>query len=109
MSILANGPGGGFRLAPAYENLLSTLPYGDQRMALRLENRNAKLRRRDFLAFGERFGLRRAAIEEILDRLCDRALPWIGRLGEIGFDSRATSFLQRTLKSRRDELGARKA
>ncbi|HSP79638.1 MAG TPA: HipA domain-containing protein [Myxococcaceae bacterium] len=104
VSILADGPAGGFRLSPAYD-LLSTLPYGDQRMALKFEGRDDNLRRSHFLAFGARFGVKEVATAKMLDELCDRAVPWLGRLEEIGLDARRTAHLRRTLEKRREDLG----
>lgn len=74
-------------------------------MALKFEGRDDNLRRRDFIAFGERFGVRGAAVEAMLDRLCADALPWVGRVGEIGLDARKTSSLQRTMRKRLVDLG----
>jgi serine/threonine-protein kinase HipA len=59
-------------LTPAYD-LLSTLPYGDGKLALQLEGRDERLSRRHFTSFGERVGLRTAAVTQMLDRLCERA------------------------------------
>lgn len=96
------------RLAPAYD-LLSTLPYGDDRMALKLEGRDTRFRRSHFVAFGERVGVRAAATERMLDtlverlarRLADRTKPG---LDSIGFDTRVTQHLERTITQRCEEL-----
>ncbi|RKH54463.1 type II toxin-antitoxin system HipA family toxin [Corallococcus sp. AB050B] len=105
VSILADGPGGGFRLSPAYD-LLTTVPYGDHRMALQFEGRDDNLRRAHFIAFGERYGVNAKAIGTLLDQLCTRAEPWLERLEEIGFDAHRTDFLRRTMRKRLDELRA---
>ncbi|MGE6756813.1 type II toxin-antitoxin system HipA family toxin [Corallococcus interemptor] len=105
VSILADGPGGGFRLSPAYD-LLTTLPYGDHRMALKFEGRDDNLRRAHFIAFGERYGVNAKAVSVMLDKLCASAEPWLERLEEIGFDARKTDFLRRTMHKRLGELRA---
>jgi serine/threonine-protein kinase HipA len=104
VSILANGPAGGFRFSPAYD-LLTTLPYGDRRMALKFEGRDDNLRRSGFVAFGERFGVKPAATHRILDELCDRVGPWIARLEEVRFEPRKTRHLRDIMEKRREDLG----
>ncbi|RKI04027.1 type II toxin-antitoxin system HipA family toxin [Corallococcus sp. AB038B] len=105
VSILADGPDDGFRLSPAYD-LLTTLPYGDQRMALKFEGRDDNLRRAYFIAFGERYGVNAKAVSAMLDKMCVSAEPWLERLEEIGFDTRGTTFLRRTMHKRLGELRA---
>lgn len=105
VSLLADGPQGGFRLAPAYD-LLSTLPYGDQRMALRMDGRDDNLRRPHFLGFGARFGVREAATERMLDDLCRRASRWVPRLEEIGLTEKKTAHLRSTMEKRMRDLAA---
>ncbi|RKI38540.1 type II toxin-antitoxin system HipA family toxin [Corallococcus sp. AB004] len=105
VSIFAEGPRGGFRLSPAYD-LLTTLPYGDHRMALQFEGRDDNFRRAHFIAFGERYGVKAKAISTLLDQLCTSAEPWLERLEEIGFDARRTDFLRRTMHKRLQELRA---
>ncbi len=93
-------------VTPAYD-LLSTLPYPalDQRMALKLDGKDANLRR-PFIcgAFGS-LGLPEKATNAILDRICDSSLPWVDRLAEIGFDNRTNSKLRREILRRREHLG----
>lgn len=103
VSILADGPAGGFRLSPAYD-LLSSLPYGDRRMALMIDGRDVNLKRSHFLSFGRRFGVNEAAIARMLDELCRTAQPWIARLEEIGFDDRRTRSLRETMTKRLEDL-----
>lgn len=91
-------------MTPAYD-LLSTLPYGDQRMALQFEGRNDNFRRRYFAEFGERFGLPKAITASILEELCAKSLPWIGRLEEIGLDEKRTRHLRTVMTKRRRDLG----
>jgi serine/threonine-protein kinase HipA len=96
------------RLAPAYD-LLTTLPYGDDTMALPLEGRDTRLGRADFVAFGERAGVRRAATERMLSNLVSRLRRRLAAtdrpdLGAIGFDAKATRHLERTMQARCDAL-----
>lgn len=103
VSLLADGPRSGFRLSPAYD-LLSTLPYGDTRMALPFEGRDDNFRRAHFVAFGTRFGVKPPATERMLDLLCEKAGPWLERLDEIGLEPRQTAHLRRTMAKRIEQL-----
>ncbi|MEZ6014950.1 MAG: type II toxin-antitoxin system HipA family toxin [Planctomycetota bacterium] len=96
------------RLAPVY-NLLSTLPYGDDRMALKIEGRDKRLQRKDFVAFGERVGVRGVATERMLSTLVKRVGRRLGdaakpALASIGLDERATRHLERTIEERLSAL-----
>lgn len=92
-----------FELSPAYD-LLSTWPYGDTNMALQMDGKDRNLKRREFLAFGVREGVGAKAIISALDRICDVAPTWIGRLGEIELDDKKTSQLAREMRIRREHL-----
>lgn len=91
------------QLSPAYD-LLSTRPYGDQTLAMEFEGRKDNVKRRDFIAFGERGGVRRAAVEARLDRLCAEAKPFAKRFGELGYDTRRTRQLTSLFDKRLREL-----
>lgn len=90
-------------LSPAYD-LLSTLPYGDERMALGLEGRDTKLAASHFIAFGERVGVRAAATTRMLAKLVAELRPAVGRLGEIGLADKVRRHLERTMVGRLDAL-----
>ncbi len=97
------------RLAPAYD-LLSTLPYGDDAMALALEGRDKRWRRADLVAFGERVGVRAAATERMLKTLVERLRRRLGDSGKrgldtIGLDARRTRHLEKVITERSDALG----
>lgn len=98
-----DGPTEDLTLTPAYD-LLSTLPYGDRRMALKLEGRDDDLAGRWFLPFGERLGVRPAAVRKMCAELHELSEPWIDRVPEIGLDDRRTSDLQRVMRQRRQQL-----
>lgn len=92
-------------LTPAYD-LLTTLAYRglDRRMAIRLDGKDDNFRRPDFVAFGERHGVRAAATEAMLDALLKKCAPWIGRLGEIGWTDADLKRVDREMTSRRESL-----
>ncbi len=94
---------GRVELTPAYD-LLSTLPYGDTRMALKLDGKDDNLERAAWLAFGERHGVRRAAAAAMLDEIVESSRPYLARLGELGFDAKKTASLKRTLAKRLDDV-----
>lgn len=96
-------PGGRIELAPAYD-LLSTLPYGDRKMALALEGRDDNLRRSHFVKLGERLALRRSVVEGMLDALAAAAAPFVDQLPAIGLSPRKTADLARLMRKRLAEL-----
>lgn len=97
---------GRVRLTPIYD-LLSTLPYGDESLALELEGRDKRFRAKDFIAFGERIGLRSAATRRMLDTLIKGVGPHLERLNEIGLSERSTRHAQRVIAEQLGMLGAR--
>lgn len=92
-------------LTPCYD-LLSTLPYGDRTLALAMEGRDARIKRSHFVLLGERLGIRKVAVESMLDAMCKRAVSYVGRLSEIGLEPKAQSQLARTMEERMGELSA---
>jgi serine/threonine-protein kinase HipA len=88
-NVSVSATSGLLQLSPVYD-VLCTQPYGDQALALLLEGRDNNVTRRDFIALGERAGVRKAAIEARLDRLLALAKPFGARLGELGFGARLT-------------------
>lgn len=97
--------GDAVRLSPGYD-LLSTLPYTflDRHMALKLQGKDDNLRKGDFVDFGQLYGIPERATLKMIDTLCDHAEPWVGRVGEIGFDDQATSALQEEIAQRISRL-----
>jgi serine/threonine-protein kinase HipA len=90
-------------LTPAYD-VLSTAPYGDMRMALKMDGRDANLRRRSFVTMGERFKIAKAATTAMLDEVLDATGPALQQLEAIGFDAKTTKKVERALARRRDDL-----
>ena len=90
-------------LTPAYD-LLSTLPYGDNRMALKFEGRDDNITRSDFLNFGKRHGVRRRVVESILDDLCEGSMKWVPALEEIGFHDTIRKHLAAVMTKRCEDL-----
>lgn len=103
VSVLRDPASGRVVPTPAYD-LLSTLPYGDDRMALAMEGRDRNLRRRDFVAFGERLGVRPAATCALLDEVVAGLAPFVKGLERIGFDAKPAAHLRRTMTKRLDAL-----
>ncbi|WP_228833831.1 HipA domain-containing protein [Nocardia farcinica] len=106
LSIL-RAPSGIWEVTPAYD-LLTTQPYLSWKdpMALALYGRNARLGHRWWMEAAERLGVPRRALARSLDRISEAAQPWIGRLGEIGFDEASTRRLAELIEQRRQELSA---
>lgn len=90
-------------LSPVYD-MLCTLVYGDQHLALTLDGNDEELGRADFFRLARGFGVRELAVKNRLDEMLARAEPWLERLGEIGFDSLMTERLAGALKVRHASL-----
>lgn len=99
ISILTSPITGRTELTPAYD-LLSTLPYGDNRMALKFEGRDDNLKRSNFINFGERYGVRKIVIESMLDELCEGVTKRIPDIEEIGFAAKTEKHLVAVMKKR---------
>jgi len=103
ISLRTNPDNGWIEPSPAYD-LLSTWPYGDRHMALKVDGRDARLTGKAFIDFGERFGVAAKATRRILEELCSNSGAWIPRVNEIGFDKKKTESLKRLIEERRSEL-----
>lgn len=90
-------------VSPAYD-LLSTLPYGDQHMAISLNGRDQSWRRKDFVWLADRCGVAPALVEQTLDRLLVRAAPWFERTAEAGLSPKQTAHLTNTIRNRAMDL-----
>ncbi len=86
-------------MTPAYD-LLTTLPYGDSRMALQFEGRSDNFKRAYFVDFGERYGVNRAMTQSILDEVCSQSQCWVDRVGEIGLAAKKTAQLKSLMRKR---------
>ena len=100
LSIL-RAPTGVWSVAPIYD-VLCTLPYGDNSMALPVDGATRRLRARHWLAFAETIGLPRRAAESA-HRVALRAASGID-LAAQGFAGSPLRGAQRELRLRRAEL-----
>jgi serine/threonine-protein kinase HipA len=97
-------PDGEWRASPAYD-LLTTIPYGDHTMALRLQDKlDESIGRADFVELGELVGVRPRATERMLDDLVERVDTWIDDLDLLPFDERTRHTLRRAIEYRRARL-----
>ena len=94
-----NEPDGVWSVTPAYD-LLSTLPYGDDRMALPFEGRDMKITGSMFRGFAELYGLRPRVMTRILDDIGSGVGSLLPSLGDIGLDDRATARLRSAISDR---------
>ena len=103
VGVLESSPGI-WTLSPIYD-MLSTLAHdGEQPLALTLNGRDEELTRTDFVALAQTFGIREAAVLRRLDLMLVKALPWLDRLGEIGFEPLVTERLGGALRERHAAL-----
>jgi serine/threonine-protein kinase HipA len=93
------------KLSPGYD-LLSTLPYHElqTRMALPLEGKEDNFRSRDFVEFGQRFGVPKDSTLHVIKDLCSKAEPWLSRFHEIGFEEAVTDKLKKEIAKRMEHL-----
>jgi serine/threonine-protein kinase HipA len=95
---------GEWRVSPAYD-VLTTHPYGDHTMALRLGGKvDESIGRDDFVALGEQVGVRPRAAERVLDDLVRAVDGWLQDLATLPFDDRRIVKLRRAITYRRDRL-----
>lgn len=104
ISLLRTFQSGEVELSPAYD-LLSTLPYGDRKMALRMNGRDDEFTKKDFIAFGEMFGVRERAVRSMIDKLATRISTWIPRLDDAGFQSKKARDIAKTFQDRVSKVG----
>ncbi|MCO6429776.1 MAG: HipA domain-containing protein [Deltaproteobacteria bacterium] len=91
------------KLSPYYD-LLSTLPYGDQKMALKLEGRDANIKLNDFCAFGQAFDIPAKAVVNAISSICQKSRPFLDRVHEIGFNKNQTQHLVKAMVERINHL-----
>jgi serine/threonine-protein kinase HipA len=80
-------------LTPAYD-LISTVPYGDEEMALHLEGKKSNIKRKDLIAFAKRVKIPPSATVSLLDKLLRNTEKCLERYGEIGLCERKTKYLK---------------
>lgn len=90
-------------LSPAYD-LLSTIPYGDQTMALHFEGKKTNLRTKDFIAFGKRCGIREEVTKRILNKISKTVGQNIDKINHIGLEEKKVKFLKESVSKRVKEF-----
>lgn len=99
ISLFMSPTDGTVALTPAYD-LICTLIYGDQKMALRMDAKDSNLKRQDFIGFALRFGLNPNAIEVLLDELLHRFHIHHGSLFSIPATENRLNFLAQEIARR---------
>lgn len=87
------------RLTPAYD-LLSTLPYGDQALALHIEGKKDNLNRKMFYQFGAPFGVNSKVIDSFIEQIRSVVTGSLNDLPRIGFKQKKTIHLSQTIEKR---------
>lgn len=105
LSMLANEDQSEWRISPAYD-LPSTVPYGDNTLALSLEGARKGVSRKKALAFAATLALPERAAIRSLDRLLDKTAEALGDVGKLGvpYPSHQLRTWQRELDYRRKIL-----
>lgn len=96
---------GEWRVAPIYD-IPSTLPFGDQTMAVPLAGRVDGLTRKAFQTFGDSIGLRPRAVEAAINAVLTATEPLLDDLrgGALGLNENLTRTVVRQLTRRRQDL-----
>lgn len=92
-----------FTVSPIYD-MLCTLAYGDQVLALKLNGKDEELSRGDLLDVCRELQIPESAFSARLDAMIARSRPWLERLAEIGFDPLLTERLYGGLVERAEAL-----
>jgi len=103
VSLLAQRDSELLALSPCYD-IVSTLPYGDKRMAVPLAGRDDNFSRGDFISFATQFSIPAKAIDASINKMLSKLRPWLARIDEVGFDARTADFIARTIQERIDKL-----
>jgi serine/threonine-protein kinase HipA len=90
-------------LSPAYD-VLSTLPYGDNKMALRVEGRDDNIKSRDLVAVGERIGIPTGAVLLMLQKLTARVAKNLDTYDSLPFSEKQRTYLRETTEKRLRDL-----
>ena len=98
-----NHPEGTWSLTPGYD-LVSTLPYGDSRMAIQLDGRDARLTGSVFISFAQRIGMTERLARGIIDEVTAGGELLTSKLSDIGLDAKKSEHLQLTITNRIAEL-----
>lgn len=100
-------PSGEWRPSPLYD-IPSTLPYGDDTMALPLQGADAGLTRKRFRAFGATLDLPPRATESALEEVLDATAGMLEELsaGALAWNPTVRSRVVRVLRRRRSDMAA---
>lgn len=86
-------------LTPGYD-LLTTLPYGDQSLALAFEGKKDNLTRTHFLDFSKAFDVPVKVISSSIERISETIVNRLNDVEQIGLPAKKTKFLTRVMKQR---------
>ncbi|HEY8272106.1 MAG TPA: HipA domain-containing protein [Pseudobdellovibrionaceae bacterium] len=90
-------------LTPAYD-LIPTIIYGDTQMALPLDGKKDNLKRKTFIEFGKRFGLRTEAIENMLNNLLLKATRNFDLFNQAPWSKKEQNLFKNLFSSRLKDL-----
>lgn len=94
---------GRVELSPAYD-VLSTLPYGDNKMALKVEGRDDNIKSRDLIATADRLGIPSEAVGLMLKKLIDQVAKNLSTYDSLPFSTKQQAHLRETTEKRLRDL-----
>lgn len=103
ISLIYNQDYNNITLAPAYD-LLSTLPYGDDTMALDFEGKNKNFTKKMFFEFSDSFDIPNKIVEKSIKKISSIIKKNIADIELIGFNAKKTTFLIKTIENRVESL-----
>lgn len=90
-------------LTPLYD-LICTALYSDFKMALKIDGRDDNIKRKTFIAFGERYGIRAKAINSAFDKLLERFINHYPSIYSFEMTEKKKSLLHRMITKRIRDL-----
>jgi serine/threonine-protein kinase HipA len=90
-------------LTPSYD-LICTLIYGDQKMALKMDGRDTNFKRKHFIDFASRHGVDKRLTEKMLDKLLKAMKENYTIISQIPMPKKKWDFLESTIKRRIADL-----
>jgi serine/threonine-protein kinase HipA len=91
-------------LTPAYD-LISTIVYGDENMALKIDGRDKKLNRKTFTHFAKKYDIPAIAVESKIDSLIKNISKNKETLKKIGLSEKKEVYVLKNIDERIRLLG----
>jgi len=105
ISLRTDSKTGNIELTSAYD-IISTIIYGDQKMAIKIDGRDDNITRKTVLDFASRFGLSDKIITRMIDDLIEKVSNHKKILFQMQIKDKQKVFLENTIKKRINDLAS---